>query len=631
MSQFGIESIYRPIHEVRAAAFWGISTITSAISAFATGMPAAPALGMVATSAVMLALRAYEASNLVEAKVALAGRPFWLIKAKDFERALDKHPERLYLGRGFRWVGEHTRRAMELSALDVRMKIPPTWLLKLLRKPYKFDDVKGEPWIHGLEPNEDDIAIPLDHAEGGWSIFGTTGAGKTRLYEVLTYQMVRRGDTVIVFDPKYDNDLRLTLKRVCETAGRPEAFAEFHPAFPERSCRLDPLANFAAFTEIAGRIVDPLSNGAQQDSFTGTIWRVINAITEAMLYVAKKPSLKSLRFYTEAGPELLLEKALEKFLKAWSPGSWEDHVGAVEAMLSAPGNKKVRTALSTGSTRQQALVQVYTTMVPQEQRISAVDGIVSVAIHEREHLAKMIAQLLPLLTQLTSGSLDELLSPDYEDLSDKREILDMQKVIRGKRVLYIATNSLADATVGSAIASILLADLRAEAGARYNTLGGDLGSDKSRIHIICDEAAELVTAPLIGIMNKGRGAGMITYLATQNFSDYIAKFGDEHKARMVVGNANNRLTLRVVDIFTQKYVTEQFGEIGIDQVSRGVTSGTESEAQGLEFRGGSSTSISRQLVEKFPSHLLGSLQDLHFVAAVSGGRMFKGRLPKIIH
>ena len=539
-----IENLYRDAHEIKAAAVWSFSGVTSLLASVMTpGMPMGVGAGLCGVSLGMAAYRGQQGWKLFEAKASLAGNSFWIAPTSYVDSRIKANPGKLWLGLGFRWSKKHTQRAIEIQKYDSGSLLPPAWALKMMGKQHIFGDVKGEPWIHGLEPNETDIGLPWDHVEGNWIFFGTTGAGKTRLYELLAYQVIKKGDVLIVFDPKYDKDLRETLIKTCERAGRPEAFCEFHPAFPERSVRIDPTKNFSRATEIPSRVADILGGGPG-DNFVAFCWRVMHAITTGLLYVDERPSLKKLRFYIESGPEPLVERCLQKFFRKWSPGGWEEQVKAFEDKIAG---KKFQARMKTGTARQQAMVQVYHELVPNEAKTDDVNGIISVAEHARDHYGKMIAGMIPLLTQLTAAPLDQLLSPDYDDDEDKREIVDMEKIIRDKRVLYIATDSLADATVGSAIAAILLADLRAVAGARYN-----YGvPDDTKIHILADEACELVTPPLIAILNKGRGAGMISYLATQNFSDYIWKFDSEDAARMVIGNGNNRLCLRVVDTKTQ--------------------------------------------------------------------------------
>lgn len=620
-----IENLYRPAHELNAGAAWTISAVASLVaSAVTPGMPTGVGVGLCAASLSMAVYRANQAWRLFEAKAELAGNTFWIASTSYLDSQIRACKGQLWLGMGFRWTTKHTQRAIEIQKHDMGELLPPEWALKLLGKQHDFAKVKGEPWIHGLELREAAISLPWDHAEGNWTFFGTTGAGKTRLYELLAYQIVKKGDVLIVFDPKFDKDLRSTLIKTCKAAGRPDAFCEFHPAFPSRSVRIDPTKNFSKATEIPSRVADILG-GEAGDNFVAFCWRVMHAVTGGLLYVDERPTLKKLRFYIESGPEQLVERCLKKFFHTWSPGGWEDKVQAIEEKLS--GAKKMQARMKTGTPRQQAMVQFYHDEVPNDVKPEDVNGLVNIAEHARDHYGKMIAGLLPLLTQLTAAPLDELLSPDYDDDSDTREIVDMEKIIRDKRVLYVATDSLADATVGSAIAAILLSDLRAVAGARYN-----YGvADDTKIHILCDEACELVTDPLIAIMNKGRGAGMISYLATQNFSDYITKFGSEDKARMVVGNGNNRLCLRVVDTKTQQYMSDSFGETTIKRTGASMSSGTKTEEPGMEFGSNISNSVNEQAAEIFPGYLLGRLPDLHYVAALSGGKLYKGRLCKIAY
>lgn len=624
-----LENLYRPAHEIYAAGAWGISAVGCLTAAGLTqDMPMGVGFGLSAISLAMAGYRTLQASRLVEAKLALAGTSFWRMESTEVDKLLNSQPTSMWLGSGFRWSRKHTERAREINTHAPGDLLPPRWLLKAFGRPADQREVKGEPWIHGLEPKEEPIFIPWDHAEGNWNLFGTTGSGKTRLYEMLSYQIIRSDACLIVVDPKGDRDLRSLLKDVCRHAGRPEAFCEFNPAHPSRSVRIDTTKNISRPTEIASRIADILGGGGAVgtgDSFVAFSWRVINAITLGLLYVDERPSLSKLRLYIESGPEPLVERCLTRFFGRWSPGGWEDQVQAFSQRYERPGKNQPR--LKTGTLRQQAMVQVYHEMVPDAEKDDDINGILSVAEHAREHYGKMIAGMIPLLTQLTSHPLNELLSPDYDDDTDQRELLDMEKVIRDKRVLYVATDSLSDATVGSAIAAILLADLRAVAGARYN-----YGvPDKTKIHILVDEACEVVTPPLIAIMNKGRGAGMITYLATQNYSDYVWRFGSDDAARMVLGNANNRLSLRVVDSKTQDYMSDNFGEVTIRTTgaSIGSTARTEQAAE-MEYGGTVGNQVRESDAELFPGHVLGKLQDLHFVASISGGKVIKGRFPKII-
>lgn len=144
-----------------------------------------------------------------------------------------------------------------------------------------------------------------------------------------------------------------------------------------------------------------------------------------------------------------------------------------------------------------------------------------------------------------------------------------------------------------------------------------------------DEAAEVVNKPLIQILNKARGAGFVTWLLTQTLPDFIARMGSEPEARQMLGNCNNLIALRTKDRQTQDFICETFGKTSITSVSISKGSGTTSDEMGNEFRGNISESLQETEVDLFPPELLGMLPDLHYIASVAGGRLIKGRLPKI--
>jgi conjugal transfer pilus assembly protein TraD len=137
-------------------------------------------------------------------------------------------PEKMWFGWGFDWMPIHTQRAVDFMLSGTKMS----------------DDQEhpGSLWIHGLNlGKEHAINIPLKSLEGHTIMFGTTGAGKTRAYELMVTQAIQRGDTVIMIDPKGDRELRDRMELECIRAGRGDAFLFFHPAFPSSSIRLDPM------------------------------------------------------------------------------------------------------------------------------------------------------------------------------------------------------------------------------------------------------------------------------------------------------------------------------------------------------------------------------------------------------
>jgi conjugal transfer pilus assembly protein TraD len=233
----------------------------------------------------------------------------------------------------------------------------------------------------------------------------------------------------------------------------------------------------------------------------------------------------------------------------------------------------------------------------------------------------MVASLMPVLAMLTAGELGPLLSPVADDPDDRRRLTSMAEVIERAQVAYVGLDALSDGMVGSAIGSILLADLTAVAGDRYNH-----GVGLRPVTVFVDEAAEVVNDPFIQLLNKGRGARVRLVIATQTFADFAARTGSEAKARQVLGNVNNLIALRVLDADTQRYVTDSLPKVRLRSVVRTVGSSTPA-ANPILLGGSTAARLVSEEGELFPAALLGQLPNLHYLAVLSGGRVVKGRLP----
>ncbi len=143
----------------------------------------------------------------------------------------------------------------------------------------------GATWIHGLGGRDQDLRVPLEHIEGHLLIVGTTGAGKTRAFDLLVTQAVLRDEAVVIIDPKGDQDLRRTAERACALAGRPQRFVYFHPAFPAESVRIDPLHSFSRATELASRVAAliPSETGSDADKARQVLGNINNVVALRVL------------------------------------------------------------------------------------------------------------------------------------------------------------------------------------------------------------------------------------------------------------------------------------------------------------------------------------------------------------
>jgi conjugal transfer pilus assembly protein TraD len=246
----------------------------------------------------------------------------------------------------------------------------------------------GSAWIHGLEISESDVRQPIPHTAGHTLIVGTTGAGKTRAFDLLVTQAVLRGEAVLIIDPKGDKDLMASAKRACQLAGRPDRFVYFHPAFPEDSVRLDPLHNFNRPSEIASRITAISPGETTTDPFKAFGQKSLDNVIQGLLVIEERPTLAKLRRYLEGGPATLVIQALERYFDNCL-GDWRQ---AAKPYLKAAKDIDSKAA---------GLVRFYREVVQQQAPNMDLEGLLSLFEHDRTHFSKMVASLIPIMNMLT--------------------------------------------------------------------------------------------------------------------------------------------------------------------------------------------------------------------------------------
>ena len=530
-----------------------------------------------------------------------------------------RNPGEVFLGFDFEWRPVHSQRLYELAKIDYREFTVSPRLLGVLG----YDSVPqpdaeiGLAYIHGVEPREVALHRPLQNFEGGTLLVGTTQSGKGVALANLVTQAVRRGDVVIVIDPKNSRRLKRVVERACQDWREPDTFMEFHPAFPEVGVRLDFTFNWQKPTEIASRIqsiMPPDTAGA----FSAFGWDAVNVVVQGLVEIEERPNLAKLTRYIEGGIEPVLEGSLRRFYAETLGAAWRE-LPEMRKLLQDAHRGNMKRPSEAASNDLLAFVAFYEHHVAQSQRNKVVDAQVRTFRHNREHYQKITANLLPVLSMLTSGDLGRNLSPDPFDAKDTRPIMNFEKIERGGQVLYMCLDSLPDPSVASAIGALALADLAARAGMRYN-LGG-----YRRISLFVDEVSNVINQPLIEILNKGAEGGIFTTCAMQTLADLAKRLGSEAAARMALGNLNNLIALSSKDRPTQDFIVETFGKTAIHSLRVGLSHGADTHLG--DFSASYSTQLTETFEEMVPADVLGKLPNLQYFASVSGGRIIKGRFP----
>lgn len=209
----------------------------------------------------------------------------------------DLPTDKLFIGRGFLWTPEHTVMVNKLMQDK-----------KLLEEGEKLG---GLSFIHGVGiKDEKNIDIPLAELVGHLFIAGTTRVGKTRAYEILVAQAIKRGEVVIVIDPKGDKELLNRVVECCRIFNREKDFVFFALPYPKFSAHYNPLRNFTLPNEIPDRIAMLLPGGGDSEPFKAFSWQVISIITNAMLYLNIMPNLQNLSTYSLAKTDELCKMCI---------------------------------------------------------------------------------------------------------------------------------------------------------------------------------------------------------------------------------------------------------------------------------------------------------------------------------
>ena len=541
----------------------------------------------------MLIIRGIAAFRYTRQQQRLSIQPLSFTTLDRLADTVKKHGDFLWLGDGFTFTPEHTQRMSDILT-HANQPVEPTSV--------------GASWLQGLADQVKPVFHPLAGLSGHTLIIGTTGAGKTRCFDLLIAQAILRGETVIIIDPKGDKELRDGARKACEWVGRSQAFCQFHPGFAESSIRFNPLRNFNRGTELASRIAALIPSETGADPFKAFGQMALNNVIQGLLLVNQRPDLKTVRYFIESGPEQLVIDAVTAWGKQ-SLSQFELDVAPFIERHRIPAKKAA------------ALVRFYNQRLQTVAPNSDLEGLLNMFSHDKTHYSKMVASLMPVLTMLTSSELGELLSPNVEDVLDLRPVMDSGTLIRQNTVSYFGLDSLTDAMVGSALGSLLLSDLTAVAGDRYN-----YEKDQKPVNIFVDETAEVLNDPLIQLLNKGRGAGFRITLATQTIADFTARTGSEARAMQVLGNVNNQLVFRVMDQETQAYVSSGLPEVMIHHQNFSHSVSVSSEHP-LNVSSNQLEQLAGRLSPLFPPEVLSMLPNLHYVAKLSGGQVIKGQIP----
>lgn len=649
-----VEVLLRPAVELYSVSVSAGAAFLCVAAPWSLALSPSIGIGSGAAFAAFGTLRMRQAWRILRYRRNIRRLPRYVMTSRD----VPVSQQRLFIGRGFLWEQKHTHRLTQTFRPEFRPYVEPTtayrWARRMEEKwefaPFPWSrlarltswdvplnpvrplpPVGGLPRLHGIEPDEVDVSLPLGERVGHSLVLGTTRVGKTRLAELFITQDIRRRnaqgehEVVIVFDPKGDADLLKRMYVEAKRAGRDGEFYVFHLGWPDISARYNAVGRFGRISEVATRIAGQLSGEGNSAAFREFAWRFVNIIARALIELGQRPDYLLIQRHVINIDALFIEYAQHYFART-EPKAWEAIV-QIEGKL----NEKNIPRNMIGREKRVVALEQYLSQARNYDPV--LDGLRSAVRYDKTYFDKIVASLLPLLEKLTSGKIAQLLAPNYSDLNDSRPIFDWMQVIRKRAVVYVGLDALSDAEVASAVGNSMFSDLVSVAGHIYkfgvdDGLPGAMPGAKVPINVHADEFNELMGDEFIPMINKGGGAGIQVTAYTQTLSDIEARIGNRAKAGQVIGNFNNLFMLRVRETATAELLTRQLPKVEV--YSTTIVSGAtdSSDIRGAtDFTSNTQDRISMTSVPMVePAHIV-QLPKGQCFALMQGGQLWKIRMP----
>lgn len=650
-----VEGLLRPADELQSAGMFALAGIAIALFPQVFLLPPVLVPGTVICLFVCAGWRYRQGMAVLAYRKGLLQMPDWAMNSDE----MPVYQNKLFLGKGFLVLPRHAQRLYDSRQISAERYVTPSKLYGFARKmeakyegtwierfwsgkkvitkagrcwgcfntllaslnPVKpLPPVGGDSRMHGVGLGEEvDCLLPSSARAGHTLVLGTTGVGKTRLAELLVTQDIRRGDVVLVFDPKGDADMLLRMYIECLRAGRLDEFYVLHLGYPDQSGRYSPVGRFGRITEVATRVSGQLDGGGNSAAFKQFAWRFVNIIARALDALGKKPDMAAIQRYVTAIDELYVDYCVKK-LPSYHPKAPE----LVTALESNVTDKNTPRHLQGRSKRVVAL-ETYFGAHPVADDVLA--GLRSAIQYDKTYFDKIVASLLPLLEKLGTGKTAQIISPQHTP-ADERPIIDWREVIMQGGVVYVGLDALSDTTVAAAFGNSMFADLCSLAGEIYK-FGNAPGFAKVKprnIMIHADEFNELIGDEFIPILNKARGAKFVVTAYTQTESDIEARLGSPSKAAQTKGNFNSLICLRVREQKTAQILTSRMATVTIKDIVPD-TGATDSPGSDTGFRSSNKDTLQNKEVLLVNDNDITNLPIGQAYAELEGAKIWKLRFP----
>lgn len=608
-------AIFRVAYERSPTIAWALVCLVATLYCLPSDAPRRLGAG-VAIAGLFLAVHWFRQWRVIRsAHQRLKGSGLELLPQAAFRKRVDPTGKTIYIGDGFRWSHESAQLAREVMRADQDTLTTPSGI-----------DAPGQAWMHGMADTYAPIYLPV--ADEHTLVVATTRWGKTQLFKLQVSQAIARGEAVIVLDPKGDRGLKEAMRSACAAGGKP--LLEFNPAFPASSVILDPMTNWDEATELATRVSALLGRGTRDQAFTSFAFMQLTNVIHGIHLIKKRATLLRLKQCFDGGLEQLVIDAITAYCNEELEPGWASALDNYRRAIFLAKRKKTDDGEDEYGKRQltpeqeaAALIKFYKEAVADRAGSPELDGLITTYVHPHDHFQKMIQALMPTLTKLTSGPLAELMSSDRPD-RDTRVTTDSARIVEQGQAIYIGLNALGNEEVANAIGEIILADLAAVCGARYN-----YGKQPRIVSIFVDEAVEILNEKLILLLNKGGGAQFRLTLAVQGIADIEARLQSRALADKVLNNISNYIFGRCPSPESQTFFVERTPEVPIRSIKHGRGITTQS-SDPLAFSSNVTETLEVEMRYAIDPIMLACLPKCEFFGVLGGNRFVKGKFPILV-
>lgn len=622
----GIENYFREVFELKQAQTWIASGVFFSVAGgyqalhhLLTDTPAPDTvmltgLGM-AASFVMASKRASEAWPIVKMQARLCSNNLVIESLDTTRRKAERSNGRAYLGTGYNWGPEHAINMYTVNSLPSsrREQEVPIFLRKFVPYDPKLNEILGgEPYLMALG-DEKPVTVHPDSWRAHTLIFGLPGTGKTTLLKLIALNKLwaKKKCLLIVIDPKNTPEMKNGLRAEMERQGKGDQFYYFAPARPSESVTVDCLANYNRTSEIPTRVVECIpTGGSSGEVFKNFCWERVNQITQAAEFTGERLTLRTLYYYMREGMPRLVENTCNRYYEKEIGPEWKSQMdGRIKAMGAPEWLEN--------------MIMYYTDVIAKDRPCSQLSSIIDAYRKPSSEVTGKTGSLNSVLEQLTSAPLDDLLSPDLNDMTgDNKRVVNLRELANTGGVLYCATDGLTDPVIAGTVSKLISAATAAASAERYNFGTGE----EPEVCFMIDEAHNALNDPILNLLAVGRQSKYELYLATQSMPDIVEKTS-QATADRVTELCANTIAMRCEGKVTREYVSDKIGAADLMKYQKMISNNSSSKEALSTFSSGSGMRESSEERPLFPPYMVSALPNLQAMCSFSNGNKTLLRLP----